>query len=179
MSPHTLRCELVILCERLDMTKIPKPTRQAPKKDPKKIQKRKRGRKGILRGGKRSYGGKMYTPRSGFPLPRQRLEQFPVSTRDSLYPPPLRGALYQQNSRSSAFSSNYRDAPLFQQNSSILNSNYGNYDDHQASSFPPRSSRGTGLLNQFSRNYFDEDDYRSSWKKYNNNPCLLYTSRCV
>lgn len=175
MSPHTLRCELVILCERLDMTKIPKPTRQAPKKDPKKIQKRKRGRKAILRGGKRSYSGKMFSPRSGFPLPRQRLEQFPVSTRDSLYPPPLRGALYQQNSRSSAFSSNYRDfpnrdAPLFQQNSGLLNSNYGNYDDHQMSSFPPRSSRGTGLLTQFSRNYFDEDDYRSTWKNYNNNP---------
>lgn len=175
MSPHTLRCELVILCERLDMTKIPKPTRQSPKKDPKKIQKRKRGRKAMLRGGKRSYGGKMFPSRSGFPLPRPRVEPFPVSTRDSLYPPPLRGALYQQNSRSSAFSSNYRDfpnrdAPLFQQNSGVLNSNYGNYDDHQMSSFPPRSSRGTGLLNQFSRNYFDEDDYRSPWKNYNNNP---------
>lgn len=30
ISPHSLRCELVILLERLDMTKVPKPKRSAP-----------------------------------------------------------------------------------------------------------------------------------------------------
>lgn len=32
ISPHSLRCELVILLERLDMTKVPKPKRSAPNK---------------------------------------------------------------------------------------------------------------------------------------------------
>ncbi|XP_039292757.1 tRNA (uracil(54)-C(5))-methyltransferase homolog [Nilaparvata lugens] len=34
VSPHTLRCELVVLCERLDMTKLPKPTRIIKKAQP-------------------------------------------------------------------------------------------------------------------------------------------------
>uniref|UniRef100_A0A1B6DRV2 tRNA (uracil(54)-C(5))-methyltransferase n=1 Tax=Clastoptera arizonana TaxID=38151 RepID=A0A1B6DRV2_9HEMI len=86
MSPHALRCELVILCERIDMTTIPKPTRRAPDSDQRKDRRRKRFRtpRGRYSSGPRGFG-------NGYGV---RPSRFAISARDSLYPPPLRAALY-------------------------------------------------------------------------------------
>lgn len=99
ISPHSLRCELVILLERLDMAKLPKPKRTAPHKTigclyygvkRKPFDKKKSGKRGGLRGaGQRSAmprGGGRYPPpmrggpymkRGGFVVPPQRFDYGP------------------------------------------------------------------------------------------------------
>lgn len=147
MSPHTLRCELVILCERLDMKKIPKPTRQAPVKDTKKDRRRKRRRISVQRHSTPSQNRSRFY-RNSFgnaygSRPSRLMDSMPVSARDSLYPPPLRGALYQNTQRG------YRDFPL---RDSFLNSRFSNYD---AFDDFPSGSRGGGNLYNSPRNLMD------------------------
>uniref|UniRef100_A0A1B6C9E3 tRNA (uracil(54)-C(5))-methyltransferase n=1 Tax=Clastoptera arizonana TaxID=38151 RepID=A0A1B6C9E3_9HEMI len=119
MSPHTLRCELVILCERLDMTKIPEPTRQAPINDAKKDIRKRRRRMTSYGGYRKIYGNGNFNRSSR------------INARDSLYPPPLRGALYQNQQRG------FNDFSL---RDSFLSSRYDNFDRYEDFSSGSRNS---------------------------------------
>ncbi|XP_075220008.1 tRNA (uracil-5-)-methyltransferase homolog B-like [Lycorma delicatula] len=137
VSPHTLRCELVILCERLDMKTLPKPTRE-PKKAQSNINRRKRRypsrnsywskRRGNNSGGNRKRGsgyqqssrdssyqqGRKLPPLMGYNYNKgsnfNKRGNYPsMSARDSLYPPPLRDALYNTPPSWSYGNQNYSD----------------------------------------------------------------------
>lgn len=163
VSPHTLRCELVILCERLDMKTLPKPTREA-KKSQSNLNRRKRRfpsrniywtrrRGNNTGGGNRKRGGyqgggnynqaRKLPPLMGYNYNKgggmNKRGNYPsMSARDSLYPPPLRDALY---------------------NNSPSWGNYGNqnYNDYRR----PYQSQIGG----YSGSYFDSG--RNSWGDYN------------
>lgn len=146
MSPHALRCELVILCERVDMKNIPKPTRQAPASDSKKDRRRKRtrmprGRFGFQ--GQRSYRDNYG---NGYGSRPSRYDSMRVSARDSLYPLPLRGALYQEPQRGySDFHS--RD---------FLGSRFSDYDDYDNYPSGPRGNlydSPRGLMDDYSSRF--------------------------
>lgn len=84
ISPHSLRCELVILLERLDMTKVPKPKRSAPNKTI-----------GCLYYGwsKRPFDKNRGGGRSSFRGPSNRGQRLSMA-RGGRYPPPLLGSTY-------------------------------------------------------------------------------------
>lgn len=94
ISPHSLRCELVICLERLDVTKLPKSTRPPisklgvntynPRNFDYKVNKFSRYPRGGVRGARRGFIRGMSAMRSAF-------------VRDSFYPLPLRGVHPYQN----------------------------------------------------------------------------------
>ncbi|XP_046680805.1 tRNA (uracil(54)-C(5))-methyltransferase homolog isoform X2 [Homalodisca vitripennis] len=100
-SPHTLRCELVFMCERLATSDIPKPNRltltSSKKISVKKISSQLKKHyydSNANQGGRSNYfpTEEMVRRYSNTRKPQQEID---YQKRDSLYPPPLRGALYQ------------------------------------------------------------------------------------
>ncbi|XP_054289687.1 tRNA (uracil-5-)-methyltransferase homolog B-like isoform X2 [Macrosteles quadrilineatus] len=91
LHPHMLRVELVIVCERLSADKIPKPKR-SPKTN--KNQKNNHSPKRWFSAGRSSMfpTEEMVRMYSGG---CRKVQDVDYQKRDSLYPPPLRGALYQ------------------------------------------------------------------------------------
>jgi len=96
VAPHTLRCEMIILCDRLAPNEIPKSTRSNIKPAKKVIKKKPPQRKNWY-GSSNSRSNyfpteDMVRRYSSMRKPKQEID---YQKRDSLYPPPLRGALYQ------------------------------------------------------------------------------------
>lgn len=111
LAPHSLRCDLVILCERLNVEKIPKSSRPTPKAAKKTFKnnssQQKKTSQNSAAAGRSSYfpTEEMVRRYSNLRKPRQEID---YKKRDSLYPLPLRGALYQgfEDERSSYYPNN-------------------------------------------------------------------------
>lgn len=97
LAPHTLRCDLVILCDRLKADEIPKANRPTPKAEKTTVKNNSIQKK--MWHNSASSGRSNFFPTeemvrrySNIRKPKQEID---YQKRDSLYPLPLRGALYQ------------------------------------------------------------------------------------
>lgn len=100
LAPYTLRYDMVVLCEKLKASELPESKRKAPKPTAKKPTTKNTGQKKRWRNS--GYGNaarsnffptvEMVRNYTGMRRPKQDID---FQKRDSLYPVPLRGALYQ------------------------------------------------------------------------------------